>query len=410
MKPFPHVLSLGLGIVLGLLILFLATPQEKVKFDEFAGGQDGRWVTAKWNGQRIHCNATHFGACQHPQGVAPGKVAHLYGASQVHTVRYYKEGDQPLPYFLKNALPDIGLGVMSEPNLNFQELYVFYKSLDPARLPDVIVIPLVIDDLKEEGLRDGIRTMLFAKAETDDAQDEYVWTLRERYKSSGLSRTTALINFESNDFRGFRKTASIQNYVEGRLEGGLDKLFSFTDMREQLMGNATILFRRLTTRPMETVRTQIHTFFGFSGQAMAVEAQNQGSTEGKRTVFLDLSGSWLVDIPPSVYDANFAALKALVTDAHRHGVNVAMYYQPRPQAPRWPYAAGDILRFRKEVNDLCREQACTVYDLENLVPDAYFGTEERNGRIVMDMFHFDIRGHELLGASVAAIIRRELEK
>ncbi len=388
------------------MILLLAMPAEEIKFDEFAGGMDGRWVSASWHGQRIHCNATHFDKCLKPQAEISGKTVHWYGASQVHTVRYHTEGEQPSPYYTQKALPDINLLAMTEPNLNFQELYVFYKSLDRQMLPGMIVIPLVIDDLKEEGLRDGIRTLLFAKSRFNFDSDDFGNALLDRYETAGLVRTTALINYENNKFRGFRKTGAVQNYTETGLERFLDGIFPFTYMREQLMGKITVAFKRMTTQPAETVLSWMNNNFGISTPAMAVEGNDADIK--KRSVFLDLGGRWTVDIPASVYDANFTALAALVTDARNKGIEVILYYQPKPQEPRWPYAIEDLNRFHQDVNDLCRNQGCAVYDLEDLVPDDYYGVEERNGKIVYDMFHFDIHGHEILGKAVSEIIQKEL--
>lgn len=77
--------------------------------------------------------------------------------TRVRYINQFQAGDHIAPYWLRSALdcPDVRvpLGV-SLPNANLQEHYVLVKYIMRRVDVSVLLLGLVFDDLREDGLRD----------------------------------------------------------------------------------------------------------------------------------------------------------------------------------------------------------------------------------------------------------------
>jgi len=139
------------------------------------------------------------------------------GNSQLHTINQFRKGDHLAPYWLL-TLMDCGgcilpLGV-SLPSANFQEFYVLAHTFS-KRLPlSLVIIQLVFETLREDGLRNNFEVLLNsdsgirAEISRGEVGQEILRAWDARNKSGDEPQETAAL-------RGFG-----QKNIETALSGG----------------------------------------------------------------------------------------------------------------------------------------------------------------------------------------------
>jgi len=360
---------LGVGALLASALIWAAFGGADTRFDEFALGQATTSVFASYDGRPIHCKAVaDSNRCLDAAEERGLPHAALWlGNSQVHAVNQFQEGEENAPPILfRRLLPHhIDLLTFSEPNANLQEHYVLFEYLR-SRLPlELLVLPVVFDDLRETGLRAEIAEALL-DASTVEA----------------LTRTPIgqrIVNDNKNlmagdaDLAGVRKT--VQEHSERALNGWLDRNFPLWAARAQARGRLFTGLYRLR-----------NTVFGITAQT-------------KRR---------LIRGP---YEANMAALKALLGSASDHGIAVLVYVVPLRDDLEIPYDRTEYERFKEGVARVAGELDATFADFQSLVPAELWGQKGSTavgGGTEVDFMHFQAGGHVLLARALGDTIENEM--
>jgi hypothetical protein len=114
---------------------------------------------------------------------------------------------------------------------------------------------------------------------------------------------------------------------------------------------------------------------------------------------------------PGRYDANMAAIRALLARAAASGVRTLVYVVPLRHDVEIPYAAEDYERFKLELEQVAGSQGARFANLEQVVPASFWGQKDATtitGGLELDFMHYPAPGHERLADAVGELLEREL--
>ena len=151
---------MGLALILAILvaewIAYTAT-----NFQDLALGSETIDVFGSYNGDKIFCGSIEEAhECLDPaRGRNLRKRVVWLGNSQLHAVNQPKPGDKTAPTMLAEALRPQGDEVLafSMPNASLTELMVADTYLESDHHIDVLVIPMFLDDTREQHVREALR-------------------------------------------------------------------------------------------------------------------------------------------------------------------------------------------------------------------------------------------------------------
>jgi hypothetical protein len=234
-----------------------------------------------------------------------------------------------------------------------------------ARLPlEVLALAVVFDDLRETGLRPDVAL-----------------ALRDRHTVAALNASDigrkiladARGQAVDPDLAGVRETP--QEYTETVFNEWLDRRVPLWELRPEARGSIVTTLYHLR-----------NTLFGITAQTK------------RRTI-------------PGRYDANMAAVRALLASAAASGVRTLVYVVPLRDDVEIPYAVEDYERFKLELEQVAVSQGARFADLDDVVPAAFWGQKDATtvtGGLELDFMHFQAPGHELLADAVGELLERGL--
>ena len=157
-------LPLILGTVVAAVGLSTVFGGSQTNFEELALGAETSSYFAAQGGYPIHCSGV-AGAekCLMGARVRNLPVHALWlGNSQVHSINQFRDGDENAPPLLSRRLNARGIDLLtfSQPNANLQEHLILYAYLQQRLSFDVLILPVVFDDLRETGLRADVAAAL----------------------------------------------------------------------------------------------------------------------------------------------------------------------------------------------------------------------------------------------------------
>jgi hypothetical protein len=360
---FDGLTRIGLAAVLALAALLLYNRQQ-VDVDNLALGTENQPATEVWSGRPITASRSQDIA----QLIAEASASHVVGAggveslksgaivwignSQLHAINQFQAGDHLAPYWLAKLADCHGCGApvgLSLANANFQEYYALwhaYTTKAPAR---ALIIKLVYDKLREDGLRTEMRPLLTE-------------TVRSKLANSAIGREM-LMNYDNNrkEVVGAEKTEAltgfVQQHIEDWLVAALGKVFPLWSDRANLRGR------------------------------VLVDAYDL------RNAVLGITPSSVRPMIMPRYERNMRAFGALVADAKAAGVPVLVYIAPIRQDVPIPYDLKTYRSWIAEVEQFAQTQGIGFLNLERQVPDNLWGSY-RKGNI--DFMHFQGPGHKIL--------------
>ena len=161
---FRHLLPLIAGTVVSIVLLYFVLKGDEVdkKFDELALGGENTAVVGQVNKLKVHCHDFND-ADECFRGYADsGKgndVVLWLGNSQLHVINQMLAGEELSSVLLhkKLYLDNKYLLTFSQPNANLQEHYLLFESLSNSLPVSTLILPVVFDDLRDTGVRDGLR-------------------------------------------------------------------------------------------------------------------------------------------------------------------------------------------------------------------------------------------------------------
>lgn len=363
----------GLGLIRFLLscliavaILYAVQPRTAVSFNQAAAvGADTIDYYAHNGDYAVHCgDATDIANCL--AGVEYRALEHnalWLGNSQLHAINQLKQDEVSASHLLHYALLEQNwdLITLSQPNANLQEHYILFEYWLLNSGIDLLLLPVVFDDLREDGLRDTIKSLLGSEA------------IQSGLKSTEIGRI--LLNSTPDSIAdpmiSSRETWQVQS--EALLNDVLASHSPLWEKRSTLRSAAIFALYRLR-----------NSLFGISATS-------------KRKML------------PGPYANNLAALQALLQRAQEQNIIVLLYIAPIRQDVELPYDQDQYVNFIASVTQIAQATGAYYFNLDQLVDPADWGT---TGSIAVggstsagiDFMHFAAGGHKTLSEKLHSLI------
>ncbi len=276
------------------------------------------------------------------------------GNSQLHYVNQCREGDHLAPYWLRDtrsnpiSLEPLGCSL---PNATFQEFLVLSSYVAARITLHLLIVDLVFDDLREDGLRGDFSEILTPTT---------IQEIRNGSKTAEVIIQRYLAQDGSRKDNGDILAGTIQRPVERWLNDRISASWKLWADRPQIEGNffvALYYFRNwsLGIKPT-TVRKMI----------------------------------------PSRYELNMNALRDMLDGMKRRGIPVLLYIAPIRQDKQLPYNTAEYARWKDDVGAMSRNYNVYLVNLEKLVPDGNWGSYMED----IDFMHFKGAGHRLVAEAL----------
>ena len=279
------------------------------------------------------------------------------GNSQLHAINR-REGDSGRA--LSNA-PDFAgqragypFWALSLPNAGLQEHYVLFEWAMSRRRPDQVVIGLVYDDLREDGLRGELE--LLADEALIDRLDAHPPV------GSRLADVLKATSSRSDPLEVSRERRSLAD----RSEDWLDQRFArFSPLWAE------------RSKTLVAFQVRLHKLRNW---LFRIDATTQRRMLPVRT------------------QRNMEALEAMLQRAQQEGVPLLAYIVPL----RWdvdpPYELESYAGWKEQVEQLVQRYGAGFADFDRVVPDDEWGLYYRTGQV--DFMHFQESGHRRLADAV----------
>ena len=354
-----RVAALLTGVAVAFLAMWLLQRTESTAEVADALGQS-RTAEATWQGMRLSAwgNPEFYGQLfTATNGHPHSKVGFWLGNSQLNTINGYQEGNQAGPHYASEALGWPMMGFML-PNASLQEHHVVTQWLFTQARPEWLLLPVVFDDLREDGLRESLKRL---------ATPETLAALRQRPTGARLAGELEKIGVERSDAQGTtRKARSGQQMAEAFLERQLSARCPLWAERGTALGRCH------------------YALYDFRNYLFGITP----STKRK--------------IIPARRVKNMAAFKEILETARQRQVRCLVYVAPTRWDVEPPYELADYAGWKQEVQALCLAHGAQFADLDRLVPSEHWGLFYGKN---IDFMHFAHEGHVLLGRKVAGLIQ-----
>jgi hypothetical protein len=193
-------MPLLLGLVIAISALQYARLNVVTKLEEEAFGRDTQNVLAATDGRIVHClDARDSQKCVTSWEAAGQPATALWlGNSQLAAINRYQPGDITGSTLLHQSLARRGhyLITYSQPNANLLEHAVVLFSLAEQYSPRLLILPVFLDDIREQGIRSWIADFLKAPGRMERLHASELWPL-------------VAANLEAND-QGAEQSQSLQ--------------------------------------------------------------------------------------------------------------------------------------------------------------------------------------------------------
>lgn len=357
--------AVGLALGLGLLLLISFVGEQRTDFEDAAAmGAQTTVVMATYKGDPIHCSDQRDAQSCIDAARRRGATnsALWLGNSQLHAINQARPGDVSGARVLFDRMADYGLDLVtfSQPNANLQEHLILFEYLRTQLPIKLVLLPLVFDDTREDGIRAGILPLVKAALAASPAANTSI--------GHKLVRTASEVS-ESNDTAGISDT--VQERVERYLNLQLEKASSLWSARAELRG-----------RIMRRLYILRNTVFGITPNS-------------KRKVIR------------SRYQDNMAALAAILNSAKAADIKVIMYVAPLRRDVEIPYVEDEYAQFKREAQALAKITGAVYADLEPIVPTQLWGSKDAtsaSGQPEIDFMHFQAGGHQILASQLAELV------
>ena len=287
----------------------------------------------------------------------------IIGNSQTHSINQYKKGDETFTKILADSLNKKSIDVISSsvPNATMEDFYLLYKYWKENQNPKVVLLPIFLDDTREDGIQD----VFYKNVSSYRMKEENPITKKINDQLNKLGQT------ESSDLAALHQT--FQEKTENKLDVFLDKHFSPWHYRPEIRGSFFNNLYKLR-----------NTVFGIDAKT-------------KRGII------------KNVYDENMTAFHYILEDAQRSNIKIIVYIPPLRNDYEIPYYKDEYINFKKQVEAISKNYDAEYLNLENAVPNKYWGTKGTRtfkGLVDIDFMHFQYPGHIIM----ANTLQPEIEK
>lgn len=373
-KPLRKLIELTLGFVIAFLAITLFFDRQ-TNFEDFALGQETQSYFATAGQHAVHIDKLANDQIDElvqgweKRGKKP--VFLCLGNSQTHAINQKKDTDVNYVQIVFDTLQADSIDFLAHtlPNANLQEYYLSFSYWRQKFPIKYLVVPVFMDDLREDGIRKPSFEALF--------QNEF--SISDTAAVAQKINTTIAAESgsqENADLAGLQGT--IQEKSELYLSGKLDENWEAWKKRPEIRGRfftSLYLFR--------------NTLFGITPQS-------------KRKLI------------PARYESNMAALRQILENADKENIKTCIYIPPLRNDIEPPYVLSEYESFKKAVEDLTAAYSnVTFLNLEDIVPGQYWGMKAStniNKEPEYDFMHFQYDGHVLLAKSLLPAFREMIEE
>jgi len=351
--------TISLGVILGVLSLYLLfdTKYEINRVEDFALGAETTSVFGRVDEQFVHCSDLNdIKNClisYRAKGGASAVILWL-GNSQLHAVNQYSEGQETSAQMLHKKFQNRNRYVLtaSQPNANLQEHYLFFSHLVHQLPVATLVLPIVFDDMREDGVRLSLRGAL--------KDESTMQLLNQNLVGKGIVTNVEKSGSDSDD-AGLDDTfqKKVERFLNDKLGSSWALWAERPRFRGEILGNLYLL-RNWT--------------FGINAQSIR-------------------------KMIPGRYKKNRDSFVEILNLAKQKNINVLVYVAPIRNDVKIPYIHKEYENFKKEMSLLTSSADAKFINLEDLVPARFWGTKASTssfGGYELDFMHFQAAGHKLL--------------
>ena len=356
--------SVFIGIFLGFLIFYLVTNNQKSKinFEDLALGPNNEKVISKLEGNNIHCHDLRdLSHCKDDYKNINEDIPVIMwlGNSQLHAINQYKKGDRTASYKLHGKLKELNKYVLtfSQPNANLQEHYLLFAHLINKFPIEVLILPVLFDDTREDLVRETI-----ALAINDTSTKKKI-----KYSTTG-----------KNLISQYYKNKDAVSGVHENNKTPQDKLENYIDKKFSIFWPSW--------RERENLKSQIF-----------------NKLYKLRNFVFRISASSTRKIIKGPYIKNQDAYLDILKLANKYKIEVLVYIPPLRNDVKIPYDKDEYENFKKRVKIIADNHNVNFISLEDIVPAELWGFNystnlKKNNEI--DFMHFQYGGHQLLADAV----------
>ena len=280
------------------------------------------------------------------------------GASQLHTISDFVDGDaiavEVANHRSENSRQYFQLSFGNANLLEYLAAYVAYRKEAPP--PDILILGLTFDDVREPGIRASLRPEL-----SPDLID---------LGGEGLQLLDAAIRSQVDD-REEAKTPVVRTAVESTPQAKLE---------EVLLNQLDLLWPPYRHR--DKLRSRIDLLI----------------REGVVRILLGKERRTSMSISEADVDVNLIALESLAKLAKSDGVRCLFYNAPLLKSDLFSYyVPQEYEQFICKLNAVAARYKVSNRDFRDLVPSEFFGLTNSG---LPDYFHFNNQGHQILGREI----------
>ena len=264
------------------------------------------------------------GKCLHDHSGWNGRTILWLGNSQLPTINAQQPGDRTMVELLHDAMIDQGDYVFgfAPPNANLQEHFVLFEYLADKVRPDMLLLPVFFDDLRESGIRPQLQNIFDDPATVARLQDsEFGRRLLDEHTAFGQASAEPAA----------QSSPSTMDLCEDRLNTWLESASESWQHRGNYRSTVFVKLHHLRNAA-----------FGINPQTV------------RRMI-------------PARYERNMQALIATIAAARVRGVDVLLYVPPIRQDVPIPYEMAAYDEFKKLLRQFARNENLAFADLENVV-------------------------------------------
>jgi len=343
--------------------VFVFMSGEKINFeDATVNGASTTSIFPEFNGHKIHCqDSRDITNCLN--GNKGLKILWL-GNSQLHAVNQWELGDKNAIQFFQELLITKGLTTnkevlgMSQPNANMQEHYLLLLYLQGKIKIDTLVLPLVMDDFREDSIRDSLEDLL------TDSSELNILLSKTQIGQEILGKHAEVIQPDSSSYYD----QSPHTIVENSIIRYLSINFNFWNMRENIRGHLFTFLYQLRNKVFNiTAKTKRKIIFG-------------------------------------AYQRNMSALQEILKISKDNNLKILVYVAPIRSDLEIPYDQTQYINFKKDVMSKVLDNGGIFLNLESVIPPDYWGQKDATtlsqGTQEIDYMHFKSAGHRLLAQKI----------
>ncbi len=387
-------LSILVGSAVAFFMLVVGSTFKDIDYGDAATlGAATTTMMASYGGHSIHCHALDdANNCIKGVNARGANSSILWlGNSQIHAVNQALGTDQTAVPALFESMKTKGLDlvVFSQPNANLQEHWILFEYL-LTKLPiKKLILPVVFDDTREEGLRKEVADAL----------------IDQEVRKIILTHDLGKKLFHSKDFAG----SNHSNFVNQEHDPDVAAYKS-----DSWLVKFNTLFLNGSNKEMlgEGIESHINIFLDKHSALWRARPDLRaqviyGYLYTWRNIVFGITPNTVRKVIRGRYQDNMEALRITLESALKNNIEVYVYIAPIRNDVSIPYDNTEYTQFKDEVEAIAIKYKSNFINYEDLIPAKYWGEKSSTGQgqLEIDFMHFQAKGHKVLAKNLAELIK-----